>query len=424
MRKVVASGTLDAVDWNAELVRGDVVDAVRRLKKQPGRGISLGGVKLPATLAAQGLIDEYTFVVHPVIAGRAATARRRGPEARADRAAGLPVGRNHAAIPAGVTERDPVLSRRGSGSENGRLGVSSTRRAERPAWRCPHALPRPTGPPFQALIAVNAADVSLAMDPVRLRGHDVPHHTQGSSPSPGPWDGRVPPDTTPRSHRAFTRGGLRDDPLGNLRPTSAGRNPRAQFFLADGHPRDKSVLGDDLERLPSFHLQKGFGQFRGEGGAGAERSVIEVSGDEDRRTACDSVLPRPALLDDELASPITHHLLQGPVKHTTSPANPVPAIASGSAVRPRRARRRAPSTCRWARQRVASSARRAMTWWLAWRGTPRRARTSSIGVRIVVVEARKPQMFCDPRERVRGQVERGSRQLKVQITLSDGRSMS
>ncbi len=70
MRKVVASGTLDAVDWNAEFVRGDVVDAVRRLKEQPGRGIALGGVKLPATLAAHGLIDEYTFVVHPVVAGR------------------------------------------------------------------------------------------------------------------------------------------------------------------------------------------------------------------------------------------------------------------------------------------------------------------------------------------------------------------
>ncbi len=70
MRKVVASGTLDAVDWNAELVRGDVVDVVRRLKEQPGRGISLGGVRLPATLAAAGLIDEFTFVVHPVIAGR------------------------------------------------------------------------------------------------------------------------------------------------------------------------------------------------------------------------------------------------------------------------------------------------------------------------------------------------------------------
>lgn len=70
MRKVVASGTLDAVDWNAELVRGDVVEAVRRLKEESGRGIALGGVKLPAALAAKGLIDEFTFVVHPVIAGR------------------------------------------------------------------------------------------------------------------------------------------------------------------------------------------------------------------------------------------------------------------------------------------------------------------------------------------------------------------
>ncbi|MFJ4159601.1 dihydrofolate reductase family protein [Microbacterium testaceum] len=70
MRKVVASGTLDRVDWNAELVRGDVVEAVRRLKEEPGRGIAFGGVKLPAALAAEGLIDEYTFVVHPVVAGR------------------------------------------------------------------------------------------------------------------------------------------------------------------------------------------------------------------------------------------------------------------------------------------------------------------------------------------------------------------
>ncbi|MEZ3157603.1 dihydrofolate reductase family protein [Microbacterium sp. BWR-S6Y] len=70
MRKVVTSGTLDAVDWNAELISGDVVNAVRRLKEQAGRGISLGGVRLPVALAAAGLIDEYTFVVHPVIAGR------------------------------------------------------------------------------------------------------------------------------------------------------------------------------------------------------------------------------------------------------------------------------------------------------------------------------------------------------------------
>jgi len=70
MRKVVASGTLDSVDWNAELVRDDVVEAVRRLKEDPGRGIALGGVTLPGALAAEGLIDEFTFVVHPVIAGR------------------------------------------------------------------------------------------------------------------------------------------------------------------------------------------------------------------------------------------------------------------------------------------------------------------------------------------------------------------
>jgi len=70
MPKVVASATLDAVDWNAELLHGDVVDAVRRLKERPGRGIALGGVQLPAALAAAGLIDEYTFVVHPVVAGR------------------------------------------------------------------------------------------------------------------------------------------------------------------------------------------------------------------------------------------------------------------------------------------------------------------------------------------------------------------
>lgn len=70
MRKVVASTTLNAADWNTELLQGDVLDAVRRLKEQPGRGISLGGVRLPAALAAAGLIDEYTFVVHPVIAGR------------------------------------------------------------------------------------------------------------------------------------------------------------------------------------------------------------------------------------------------------------------------------------------------------------------------------------------------------------------
>ncbi|KQR49741.1 deaminase [Microbacterium sp. Leaf161] len=67
--KHVVSSTLDAVDWNAELVHGDLADAVRALKNQPGEGTSVGGVTLPLRLAELGLIDEYIFVVHPVLAG-------------------------------------------------------------------------------------------------------------------------------------------------------------------------------------------------------------------------------------------------------------------------------------------------------------------------------------------------------------------
>jgi dihydrofolate reductase len=68
-KKYVVSSTLTKVDWNAELVRGDLGDFVRRLKKEPGKGIFVGGVKLPMALAEIGLIDEYEFVVHPRIVG-------------------------------------------------------------------------------------------------------------------------------------------------------------------------------------------------------------------------------------------------------------------------------------------------------------------------------------------------------------------
>lgn len=68
-KKYVVSSTLDTVDWNAELVRGDLVKAVRELKQRPGNGIFVGGVKLPLALAEAGLIDEYELVVHPRIVG-------------------------------------------------------------------------------------------------------------------------------------------------------------------------------------------------------------------------------------------------------------------------------------------------------------------------------------------------------------------
>ncbi|HXH90065.1 MAG TPA: dihydrofolate reductase family protein [Thermoanaerobaculia bacterium] len=68
-KKYVVSSTLERVDWNAELVRGDLATAVQRLKTEPGKGLFTGGVKLPMALAELGLIDEYELVVHPRIAG-------------------------------------------------------------------------------------------------------------------------------------------------------------------------------------------------------------------------------------------------------------------------------------------------------------------------------------------------------------------
>ena len=72
-KKYVVSSTLTQVDWNAELVRGDLGKAVRQLKQAPGMGLFTGGVKLPLALAELGLIDEYEFVVHPRIAGHGPT---------------------------------------------------------------------------------------------------------------------------------------------------------------------------------------------------------------------------------------------------------------------------------------------------------------------------------------------------------------
>ena len=72
-KKYVVSNTLDRVDWNAELVRGDLGKAVQQLKQESGNGLLVGGVKLPLALAELGLIDEYEFVVQPRLAGHGPT---------------------------------------------------------------------------------------------------------------------------------------------------------------------------------------------------------------------------------------------------------------------------------------------------------------------------------------------------------------
>jgi dihydrofolate reductase len=72
-KKYVVSSTLSRVDWNAELVRGDLAKAVQKLKRESGKGLFTGGVKLPMALAELGLIDEFEFVVHPRLAGHGPT---------------------------------------------------------------------------------------------------------------------------------------------------------------------------------------------------------------------------------------------------------------------------------------------------------------------------------------------------------------
>jgi hypothetical protein len=60
-KKYVVSRTLDRVDWNAELVRGDVGMAVQQLKRESGKGLFMGGVRLPLALAELGLMSTSSW---------------------------------------------------------------------------------------------------------------------------------------------------------------------------------------------------------------------------------------------------------------------------------------------------------------------------------------------------------------------------
>ena len=120
-KKYVVSSTLDQVDWNAELVQGDLGTAVQQLKQEPGEGLFVGGVTLPLALANLGLIDEYEFVVLPVLAGHGPTllaglSERLELEARG--APGVPVGGGRSALPAqsshGLKVGCPLMQTTGS----------------------------------------------------------------------------------------------------------------------------------------------------------------------------------------------------------------------------------------------------------------------------------------------------------------------
>jgi dihydrofolate reductase len=69
MPKVVFSKSLDRVEWNSRLFAGDALDEVARLKREPGKSMSVGGTVLATSLARGGLIDEFRFYVMPTVVG-------------------------------------------------------------------------------------------------------------------------------------------------------------------------------------------------------------------------------------------------------------------------------------------------------------------------------------------------------------------
>ena len=68
--KLVFSTTLESVEGNARLVRGDAVAEIARLKEEPGEGaLAVGGAGLAASVVRAGLVDEYALFVFPVVLG-------------------------------------------------------------------------------------------------------------------------------------------------------------------------------------------------------------------------------------------------------------------------------------------------------------------------------------------------------------------
>ena len=71
MEKIVFSTTLKSVEWNnTTLLRSNLQEEIVRLKQLPGKNISVGGLNIASQLAQSGLIDEYRFLIQPIVAGK------------------------------------------------------------------------------------------------------------------------------------------------------------------------------------------------------------------------------------------------------------------------------------------------------------------------------------------------------------------
>ncbi|MGC2526289.1 MAG: dihydrofolate reductase family protein, partial [Candidatus Acidiferrum sp.] len=69
INKLVFSRSLDSAEGNTRIVRTNLRDEILKLKQEPGKNILVGGVDIPSQLIELGLVDEYRFVVQPIIAG-------------------------------------------------------------------------------------------------------------------------------------------------------------------------------------------------------------------------------------------------------------------------------------------------------------------------------------------------------------------
>ncbi len=70
VEKIVFSRTLESVEGNTRILRGNLEEEIRKLKQQPGKNISIAGMTLRSQLTALDLIDEYHFIIHPGIVGQ------------------------------------------------------------------------------------------------------------------------------------------------------------------------------------------------------------------------------------------------------------------------------------------------------------------------------------------------------------------
>jgi len=69
INKVLFSQSLDIAGKNTRIVRTKLQDEILKLKQEPGKNILTGGVAIPSQLIELGLVDEYHFAVHPIVAG-------------------------------------------------------------------------------------------------------------------------------------------------------------------------------------------------------------------------------------------------------------------------------------------------------------------------------------------------------------------